>query len=94
MNRVDLLYRAKADAQRQQDRALALSAVSSILRRDALVKGDEDHAGLTLAELDGLACAVGIISDGMWEDGERLADLTAKHLRAGKSAAQRKGGAK
>ncbi|MNG36647.1 hypothetical protein D3C84_1237500 [compost metagenome] len=49
-----------------------------------LVKGDKGHAsGLTMAELDGLACAVGIIADGMWEDGERLADLAAKHLPAG-----------
>lgn len=84
MNRVYLLYRAKADAQRQQERALALSAVSSILRRDVLVKSEDDHtSGLSMAELDGLACAVGILADGMWDDGERLADLTAKHLPAG-----------
>ncbi|WP_324734121.1 hypothetical protein [Pseudomonas paeninsulae] len=84
MNRSTMLSRLNTEADRMQEIALAIGSIAGILRRDALMKSNVDMAsGLTLAELDGLGCALALIGDKMYCDGDSLDVLTSKQLEAG-----------
>ena len=83
MNRSDLLSRCKSEADRMQELGIALGSIAGVLRRDIQAKCDGSHEdGLTLGELDGLAIALGFLSDKIYSDGDSLEVMTLRQEEA------------
>ncbi len=86
MTRAQLLGRCQTEGERLQEMSLALGAIAGILRKDAGAKSDDPESGLSMAELDGLALALTLISDRAYECGDSLETMAraeqAKELAA------------